>query len=47
MSQITSHILDTSQGKPAAGIKIILYKNNNKEWQTLAGGITNNDGRSS
>ncbi len=45
MSNITTHVLDTSKGKPAAGIKIILFKNEDEEWQTIAGGSTNNDGR--
>jgi 5-hydroxyisourate hydrolase-like protein (transthyretin family) len=26
MSQITSHVLDTSKGRPAEGIKATLYK---------------------
>lgn len=45
MSSITTHVLDTSKGKPAAGVKIILFRNENEEWQTIAGGITNTDGR--
>ncbi len=45
MSNITSHVLDTSKGKPAEGIKIILFKNEDEEWITIAGGITNVDGR--
>ncbi len=45
MSAITTHVLDTSKGKPAAGIKIILFKNEDEEWVTIAGGTTNVDGR--
>ena len=45
MSYITTHVLDTSKGKPSAGIKIMLFKNDNEEWKTIAGGITNKDGR--
>ncbi|MDQ6756164.1 MAG: hydroxyisourate hydrolase [Bacteroidota bacterium] len=45
MSRITTHILDTSKGSPAAGIIIILYGGENDEWTELARGITNNDGR--
>lgn len=45
MSQITTHILDTSIGKPAVGVDIQLHKKNNDDWQLLAQGITNNDGR--
>ncbi|MDQ6903053.1 MAG: hydroxyisourate hydrolase [Bacteroidota bacterium] len=44
MSQVTTHVLDTSQGKPARGVKIIL-SNWEEEWQTMAGGSTDNDGR--
>ena len=46
MSQITSHILDTSTGKPAAGITIVLYNGENDEWTEITRGITNEDGRS-
>ena len=45
MSQVTSHILDTSSGKPAAGITIILYNGENDEWTEIARGKTNADGR--
>ncbi len=45
MSSITTHVLDTSKGKPATGIKIILFRNEDEEWITVAGGATNNDGR--
>ncbi len=45
MSAITTHVLDTSKGKPASGIKIVLFKNEDEEWKTIAGGITNDDGR--
>jgi len=45
MSQITTHILDTSKGKPAEGVTIILYSANNDTWKEIARGITNSDGR--
>jgi 5-hydroxyisourate hydrolase len=45
MSQITTHILDTSKGKPAAGITIILYSGQQDSWKELARGKTNTDGR--
>ncbi len=41
MNQITTHILDTSLGKPAKGVKIRLEKNGN----LIAKGTTNADGR--
>ncbi len=45
MSQLTTHILDTTKGKPASGVEIILYKKENHEWKEIAKGVTNNDGR--
>ncbi len=45
MSQITTHILDTSSGKPAAGIIIILSGSHNDTWKEIARGVTNSDGR--
>ncbi len=45
MSQITTHILDTTKGKPAAGVRIMLYRGSNDEWAELALGVTNADGR--
>lgn len=41
MSQISTHILDTSAGKPAAGVYICLKKNG----KLVAEGTTNSDGR--
>jgi 5-hydroxyisourate hydrolase len=45
MSQITTHILDTTKGRPAEGVTIILYSGQNDEWAEVARGITNIDGR--
>ncbi len=46
MSQLTTHILDTSVGKPAAGVNIRLEKSDEgNAWSILAAGITNTDGR--
>lgn len=45
MSQITTHVLDTSIGKPGEGIQIELQEHKEGEWQTLAEGVTNEDGR--
>ena len=45
MSQITTHILDTSIGKPAAGVAVTLQQKINDGWQVLSAGITDNDGR--
>jgi 5-hydroxyisourate hydrolase len=45
MSQITTHILDVATGKPAGGVTIILFQEQNGEWKELGKGVTNNDGR--
>lgn len=46
MSQLTTHILDTSVGKPASGVKIKLSKSTSIDaWTFLAEGTTNADGR--
>jgi 5-hydroxyisourate hydrolase len=45
MSQITTHILDTTKGKPAAGVTITLLQQVGDNWQEIASGATNSDGR--
>ncbi len=45
MSQITSHILDTSLGKPAQGVPIELMQQVDNSWVSLGTGLTNADGR--
>ncbi len=45
MSQITTHILDTTQGKPVPDVRVSLYRGANDEWTELSWGITNIDGR--
>ena len=46
MSQITTNILDTSLGKPAQGVTIVLEQFiDNEKWQVLGSGKTNSDGR--
>ncbi len=45
MSQITTHILDTTKGKPAAGVTIALLQQAGENWQEIARGVTNSDGR--
>ncbi len=46
MSQVTTHILDTAQGKPAEGISVLLEKPGPKgRWLAFAKGISNKDGR--
>ena len=45
MSQITTHILDTTRGKPAAGVTIALFRQVDDTWEEVARGITDADGR--
>tara|TARA_Y100000815_G_scaffold127460_1_gene114845 strand:+ start:246 stop:587 length:342 start_codon:yes stop_codon:yes gene_type:complete len=45
MSAITTHILDTSVGKPAANVKVRLEFLDHGEWKRVGGGTTNDDGR--
>ena len=45
MSQITTHVLDTAAGKPGRGLSVRLMNKTNNNWQTIAQGITNTDGR--
>jgi len=41
MGKISTHVLDTANGRPAAGIPIVL----SRDGTVLAHGVTNNDGR--
>ena len=45
VSQLTTHVLDTSVGKPGKDILIRLQKLTVNGWQTFAQGLTNSDGR--
>ena len=44
-SHITTHVLDTSVGKPGQNITIRLQAFINGNWQTITQGVTNADGR--
>jgi len=45
MSPITTHVLDTAKGCPAADIAVTLEYLNNGDWQQIAKGETDADGR--
>ncbi|MBL4577829.1 MAG: hydroxyisourate hydrolase [Flavobacteriales bacterium] len=45
MSQITTHILDTSVGKPASGVSATLEYRDDSSWTEIASGVTDVDGR--
>ena len=44
MSAITTHILDTTRGRPAADVRVELELNNDG-WETVGEGRTDSDGR--
>lgn len=45
-SLITTHVLDTATGQPAAEVGVILLRQNERaEWDQLASGETDADGR--
>ena len=45
MSGITTHILDTSSGRPAAGVIVTLQKHDGNYWDFAGRGETDADGR--
>jgi 5-hydroxyisourate hydrolase len=45
MSRITSHVLDTSKGRPAPGIIVTLFMESDHQWRELGRDVTNEDGR--
>jgi len=45
MSAITTHVLDTARGRPAAGISVVLEQSVGTQWRTIGRGETDADGR--
>lgn len=45
MGRLSTHVLDTALGKPAAGVKICLYRVTSDGHQKIAEVLTNGDGR--
>jgi 5-hydroxyisourate hydrolase len=46
MGSITTHVLDTTQGRPAAGVRVTLeFQLSEQEWQEIGKGTTDADGR--
>jgi 5-hydroxyisourate hydrolase len=45
MSQLTTHVLDTSKGKPAADVGVYLYQQHAEDWTEITIASTNHDGR--
>jgi 5-hydroxyisourate hydrolase len=44
-SPITTHVLDTSLGRPASGVSVTLERLTKADWQPLGKGTTDLDGR--
>jgi 5-hydroxyisourate hydrolase len=45
MGRLSTHVLDTAKGKPAAGVKITLYRISGQGHQKVKEVVTNADGR--
>ena len=45
MGRLTTHVLDTARGRPAAGLRIELYRLSVDSRDRLAEAVTNADGR--
>jgi 5-hydroxyisourate hydrolase len=43
--RLTTHVLDTARGKPAAGVKIMLYRVSGNSHRKISETVTNSDGR--
>jgi 5-hydroxyisourate hydrolase len=42
---ITTHVLDTARGRPAAGMRVTLEAQDGDGWAPVGGGVTDADGR--
>ncbi len=45
MGRLTTHVLDTANGRPGAGIRITLYRNLGERYALVRDAVTNADGR--
>ena len=45
MSQMTTHVLDTTLGRPAAGVPVALAALSAGTWTPIGSGVTDADGR--
>lgn len=45
MATLSTHVLDTSRGRPAAGLTITVEVADGDGWAAIGGGATNDDGR--
>lgn len=45
MGRLSTHVLDTAKGKPASGVKIMLYRISGQSHRKIREVVTNADGR--
>ena len=45
MTAVTTHVLDTARGRPAAGVGVVLEAWEEGGWRPLATAVTDDDGR--
>lgn len=45
MGKLTTHVLDTANGRPAAGVRITLHRNLDGRYALIKNAVTNADGR--
>ncbi|MDP3195551.1 hydroxyisourate hydrolase [Tabrizicola sp.] len=45
MGRLSTHVLDTAKGRPAAGVKIMLYRISGQSHRKVKEVVTNADGR--
>jgi len=45
MGRLSTHVLDTARGRPAAGVRITLYRISGQSHRKIAEMVTNSDGR--
>jgi 5-hydroxyisourate hydrolase len=42
---LSTHVLDSSRGRPAAGVRVRLEHDDGQRWADVAAGVTDEDGR--
>jgi 5-hydroxyisourate hydrolase len=45
MNGLSTHVLDTSRGRPASGIHVLLEVRTEKDWREVGRAMTDGDGR--
>jgi len=45
MGRLTTHVLDTASGRPAEGVRILLFRIDGDTRTAIGGAMTNGDGR--